>query len=191
MVRKPSVAARVERQVMLPFTFPTHRVITNMLFQSTAALIILTSTISISGCANVPTESIESDAIAKSFITPNNGMAAVYIIRNSPLGQTSVLELSINGVPVSKTAPYTYVRFDLKPGRYYIGSRGENYQQMPLILRSGEIVYIKQSVSTGWSDFRTDLIRLNVQEGKDAVLASKFARKLMFDDDIRPMDAKN
>lgn len=142
------------------------------------------------GCANVPKASIENDADAKSFRSPKSGKSSLYLVRNTSFGQTSVLELSINGLTVAKTAPHTYVKFELPPGRYYIGSRGENYDQKSLNLVEGETYFMWQRVWTGWNDFRTELIQLPQAEGRAAVLESSLVTKLIDDMDIAPIGAK-
>jgi hypothetical protein len=87
-----------------------------------------------SGCAVVPNAPIEDDQKAKSFRVPPAGKSTLYLVRNTTWGQSFRLELSINGLPVALTAPHTYVKFDLPPGTYFIGSRGENYDQKPIDL---------------------------------------------------------
>jgi hypothetical protein len=142
------------------------------------------------GCANVPVAPIENDKDAKSFRSPKVGMSNLYLVRNTLFGQTSVLELSINGLPVAKTAPRTYVKFELPPGRYYIGSRGENYDQKVFDLVEGVTYFVWQRVWTGWNDFRTELIQLPQSDGRAAVLESTFTIKLIDDKDIAPIRAK-
>lgn len=140
-------------------------------------------------CANVPIANEDDTKKVKLFEQPLNGMASVYIIRDSLRGQTSVLELSINGITVAKTAPKTFVHFYLKEGRYYIGARGENYSQIVLNAVPGEIYFIRQIVTTGWNDFRTDLVSVSTLEGKEGVLGSSMALKLILDGDLYPINA--
>ena len=82
------------------------------------------------------------------------------------------------------------MKFELPPGRYYIGSRGENYDQKVFDLVEGENYFVWQRVWTGWNDFRTELIQLPQSDGRAAVLESTFTIKLIDDKDIAPIRAK-
>lgn len=153
-------------------------------------VILAISVFGLFGCASVPKAPIGYDADAKSFQPPKSGKSSLYLVRNTVFGQTSVLELSINGLSVAKTAPYTYVKFELPPGRYYIGSRGENYDQKQLNLVEGETYFMWQRVWTGYNDFRTELIQLSQEKGREAVLESSLVIKLIDDEDIKPFATK-
>lgn len=142
------------------------------------------------GCANVPMASDIDTKKAKSFEIPPKGQASVYLMRDSHRGQTSVLELSVNGITVAKTAPNTFVQLNLPQGRYYIGSRGENYSQIVLNVESGNLYFIRQEVKIGWNDFRTELLAISNAEGQDAVLGSSMAVKLIHDGDLHPIQAR-
>jgi hypothetical protein len=148
-------------------------------------LFTLLITILITACASVPGASEDADKEAKKFLPPKSGLSSLYITRAGLMGQTSVLELSINGLIAAKTSPRTYVKFELPPGRYYITTRGENINQIEVELKKGETKYINQSVVPGWNDFRTDIQNMAEKEGKEAVLNSKMVQKLMRDSDIK------
>ena len=139
------------------------------------------------GCANVQLANDIESRKAKLFQPPQKGQASVYLLRDSHRGQTSVLELSINGITVAKTAPNTFVHFSLPEGRYYIGSRGENYSQFVLNAESENHYFIRQVVTIGWNDFRTELVALSNAEGKEAVIGSSMAIKLVEDGDLLPI----
>ena len=157
------------------------------------AFYILTFSLAIliTGCASVHMASPAEDKYAKEFKKPSNGKGSLYIVRDSLRGQTSVLELSINGMSVAKTAPNTFVQFELPEGRYYIGSRGENYEQRPLYIVAGQLYFFRQNVSTGWNDFRTDLSQISDQEGRAAISSASMASKMVFDEDIRPIQKRD
>ena len=139
----------------------------------------------VAGCAQVPRDSQEADSKAKEFLKPKAGYAGLYIARAGPRGQTSVLELLINGLIVAKTSPRTFVKFELSPGRYYISARGENIDQIEVDLKEGLNQFIYQEVTIGWNDFRTTLVLLPESEGREAVLKSELGLKIMRDSDIR------
>lgn len=142
------------------------------------------------GCANVPLASDTDTRKAKLFEVSPKGQASVYLLRDTHRGQTSVLELSINGITVAKTAPNTFVQLNLAEGRYYIGSRGENYSQFILNAESGNLYFIRQDVTIGWNDFRTELVPISNAEGREAVLGSSMAVKLIHDEDLRPIQGR-
>lgn len=152
--------------------------------------LVVVSAIGLGGCANVPREPIEKDLEAKAFRQPEKGMSHLYLVRNTAFGQTSTLELSINGLPVAKTSPRTYVKFNLPAGQYFIGSRGENYDQKPIVLIQGKNHYMWQRVWTGWNDFRTELVELSEKDGKNAVLESSLVVKLVDDKFLAPVPTR-
>ncbi len=143
-----------------------------------------------SGCAVVPNAPIEDDQKAKSFRVPPTGKSTLYLVRNTTWGQSFRLELSINGLPVAITAPHTYVKFDLPPGTYFIGSRGENYDQKPIDLVEGKIHFVWQKVWIGMYDMQTEVAELSEAEGKAAVLESTMVKKLVEDRYLSPIVAK-
>lgn len=163
---------------------------TSTIYRSISLGVLLLACWLISGCANVPRASIDDDRVAKSFPVPKEGKSSLYLVRNTTYGQPFRLELSINGLPVALTAPQTYVKYDLPPGRYFIGSRGENYDQLPILLVEGRNHYVWQRTWIGWADMQTELIELSEADGKAAVLESTMVKKLVEDKYLVPMATK-
>ena len=114
-------------------------------------------------------------------------MGGVYVLRDSSRGQTSVLEISVNGLPIAKTAPKTFTQVNLKKGRYYIGGRGENYTQIELNIDSGKKYFIRQVVTTGWNDFRNEFQIMELGEVENSIADLRLVRKIARDSDLKPM----
>jgi hypothetical protein len=149
----------------------------------------------LSGCANVSIAPVEDDQKAKSFKAPRTGNSTLYLVRNTTWGQAYRLELSVNGLPVAMTAPHTYVKFDLLPGTYLIGSRGDGTQvatsnHMPIVLVEGKTHFVWQRVTIGLLAMETELIELSEADGKAAVLESSMVKKLIEDRYLSPVAAR-
>ena len=72
-----------------------------------------------------------------------------------------------------------------------IGSRGENYDQKPIVLVEGKTHFLWQRVWIGWGvDMRTELVELSEADGKAAVLESTMVMKLVDDRYLAPIAAR-
>jgi hypothetical protein len=140
------------------------------------------------GCASVDLADINDEKRALEFNRPQPGYGSLYVLRDSARGQTSVLEVSVNGLPIAKTAPKTFVQLNLKEGRYYVGGRGENYSQIELNVNSGRTYFIRQVVTAGWNDFRNELEMLPDDMAKGIINDLKMAKKIARDHDVKPIN---
>jgi hypothetical protein len=69
-----------------------------------------------------------------------------------------------------------YIYFFVTPGKHVISSKAENWADMPINVKAGEVVYLKQEVEMGFAVARNSLKVLSDLEGrylvKDASLGT-------------------
>ena len=88
-------------------------------------LVAVALALSVTACASGPGGNTEwMRAYGKTFYEPNDGMAAVYIIRNDPGQDTAPLSLTMGQQPVGSLSGLTWMRLDLPPSLYDLRAFG-------------------------------------------------------------------
>ena len=106
-------------------------------------LLAVALALSVTACASGQGGNTEwMRAYGKTFYEPNEGMAAVYIIRDEPGQDTAPLSLTMSQQPVGSLSGLTWMRLDLKPALYDLRAYGAQ--------RSTELVI---TVNAGQSRF--------------------------------------
>ena len=106
-------------------------------------LIAAALALSAAACSSGPGSGSEwQKSYGKTFYEPNEGMAAVYIIRDEPGQDTAPLSLTMSQQPVGSLSGLTWMRLDLKPALYDLRAYGAQ--------RSTELVI---TVNAGQSRF--------------------------------------
>lgn len=95
------------------------------MFRTTITTIALAATILMSGCASVPMAPKEADAALKTFSTPAQDKAALYIYRNSFVGQALKKTLTLDGVIIGETANKVYFYKEISPGEHTLSTESE------------------------------------------------------------------
>ena len=75
-------------------------------------LLSLIGSLAITGCSTIPMASTEKDNHAKTYAT-QSGRSNIYIYRNEMLGAAIQIPVTVNGVPLGKTAAKTYFALDV------------------------------------------------------------------------------
>ncbi|MDP1751636.1 MAG: hypothetical protein Q8L22_19475 [Reyranella sp.] len=88
-------------------------------------LVALALALSVTACASGQGGKTEwMRAYGKTFYEPNDGMAAVYIIRDDPGQDTAPLSLVMGQQPVGSLSGLTWMRLDLTPSLYDLRAYG-------------------------------------------------------------------
>lgn len=102
--------------------------------------------------------------------SPEDGKAMVYVVR--PAGQGGMIRFNVfvdDKEPESEMG-YTrggqFIYFNLEPGDHLILSKAENWAEINLTAKSGEISFIKQEPSMGFVMARNSLVSIEEYEGK-------------------------
>lgn len=146
-----------------------------------ATLLILVSVL-LSGCGSVPLESqARSDAL-KSFDVPSNGMAGVFIYRDSRHGQSQKRSIWINKECVGQTARFIYYYQEVPGDTYHLLETDWQIsptefitKDLTLFARSGELYFIRQNIEIGTFWNRANLEQVSADVGKRAIMRSNLA----------------
>lgn len=134
------------------------------------ALAILLS-ITLTGCASVPLASSEENIAAKSFPSPENGKAGLYIYRDSFVGKALKKDVYLDGQCVGETADrvffYQQVSSD-KP--HSLGTESEfSPNNITLNVASGKNYFVRQYIKMGIFVGGAGLESVSETEGKRVV----------------------
>lgn len=125
------------------------------------------------GCASLP-QPEEMKAQAANYQLPklpDEGKALVYVVRPSTDYGFAILHVYIdNKEPASEvgnTKGSQYISFNITPGFHTILSKGENWSEIKVSAKAGDIIFIKQETAMPiFSGARNKLLSLQDYEGK-------------------------
>ncbi|HEY0665933.1 MAG TPA: hypothetical protein VGD24_07705 [Gallionella sp.] len=136
--------------------------------------LVAISVLIINGCTSVQPSPAVMLAESASFQlphTPGAGKAVVYVVFEEEyvkeqLGFDVFLDSQQSAAAVGRNRGGEYFYFELTPGDHVLYSRGENWAQLPLAVKAGEIVYVRQEWKMGMLAPGVSLQRLDEVEGK-------------------------
>jgi hypothetical protein len=152
----------------------------NVMLLSISAMFVF-----LSGCATVPMATLMQDESAKNFSTlPNKGV--VFIYRNEGfIGASLAFIVSVNGKTLGETAPMTYFRLNLNPGKYRIDSYSiADNSAVDLNVEAGRTYFVWQEIKLGLAGGSTRLHDMSQSEGKEGILESKLIAASISDDEV-------
>ncbi|HEY6096336.1 MAG TPA: DUF2846 domain-containing protein [Gallionellaceae bacterium] len=140
------------------------------LFASLAAIIALI----LSGCTSVQPSPAQMLAESASFQlphTPGAGKAVVYVVFDEAyvkqqLGFDVYLDGQQPAAAVGRNRGGEYFYFEVTPGDHVLYSKGEKWAELPLSVKAGDIVYVRQEWKMGMMEARVSLQRLDEVAGK-------------------------
>ena len=93
-------------------------------------IIALVSTLA-AGCASVPMESLERTTTAKQFDPPSDGMAGLYIYRNTAYGGAARTDVMVDGYCIGSSAPYVFFYEEVEGDKSYKVSTKFPWEESP------------------------------------------------------------
>ena len=93
-------------------------------------IIALVSTLA-AGCASVPMESLERTTTAKQFDPPSDGMAGLYIYRNTFYGGAAYTDVMVDGYCIGSSAPYVFFYEEVEGDKSYKVSTKFPWEESP------------------------------------------------------------
>ncbi|MDX8403751.1 MAG: DUF2846 domain-containing protein [Mariprofundaceae bacterium] len=130
------------------------------------------STLFLSGCASLPSPSAMQEDI-KNYqlpMLPEDGKAVVYVVRPSMLGGLIRFNVFVDDKQPSSEMGYTrnsqYIYFNLIPGDHQILSKAENWAEVNVSAKAGDIIFIQQNPTMGLIMARNNIIQIQSYEGK-------------------------
>jgi hypothetical protein len=124
------------------------------------------------GCATLPTPAEMKTAIATYQLPklPEAGKAIVYVVRPEFFGKAVRFNVFVDNQEPESEMGYTrgqqYIYFNLIPGNHQILSKAENWAEINVTAKAGDIIFIQQDPSMGIIMARNTIFKLQDYEGK-------------------------
>ncbi len=125
-----------------------------------------------SGCATLPSPDVMRTEIMNYQLPqlPEEGKALVYVVRPEFAGGIVRFNVFVDDQEAESEMGYTrnqqYIYFNLMPGSHKIYSKAENWAEVDVDVKPGEIIFIKQEVKMGIIMARNALSIIEEDEGK-------------------------
>ena len=130
----------------------------------------------LTGCATVPLAPVEEDTARKTFTSPPQETAGLYIYRNSSFGGALKKSIYIDGELIGESAPMTYFFSELSPGDHRLSTESEfSNNDLMLNMRGGQNYFVRQYIKMGLFVGGANLELVSEEEGKKGVLECKLA----------------
>lgn len=137
-----------------------------VLFSATLIFLML------QGCANLPsTEVMKAETV--NFQLPKQpppNKSIVYVVRPSSLGALVRFNIHVDSKDDAAEVGYTrggqYLYFALSAGEHIIYSNAENWAELSLTTKPGEVIYLQQEPTFGFIMARNNLFRIDETQGK-------------------------
>ena len=140
--------------------------------------IALVSTLA-AGCASVPMESLERTTTAKQFDPPSDGMAGLYIYRNTFYGGAAHTDVMVDGHCIGSSAPYVFFYEEVEGDKSHKVSTESEFSPNDLIVKvkSGMHYFIRQYIKFGVFVGGAALELVDEEKGKKEVSELDMATK--------------
>jgi hypothetical protein len=126
-----------------------------------------------SGCASLPAPEMMQKEVDGYQLPklPEKGKALVYVVRPGGWGAAVRFNVFVDDKEKTSEMGYNfssqYIYFNLMPGRHKILSNAENWAEIEVEARAGDIIFIQQEVRFGVVISRNNLIKIEEQsQGK-------------------------
>lgn len=142
------------------------------MIKNISKMFVLFALVLLYGCASAPSVStMQGELAGYSLPKPAVGdKGLVYVIRPSSAGTLVRFNVFLDDQEAHSEMGYTrgneYIYFYVTPGSHTLNSKAENWAELKVNVRAGEIVYVKQSVEVGFVMARNSLSLLGDMEGR-------------------------
>lgn len=137
-----------------------------------ATFVMACAAIIFTGCASLPSpEAMKAETASYQLPKlPMQGKAIVYVVRPSELGGLIRFNVFVDGKEASSEMGYTrssqYIYFSLPPGEHKIYSLAENWAEMIVSAKDGDVIFIQQEPTMGIIMARNNIFKLEDYQGK-------------------------
>jgi protein involved in sex pheromone biosynthesis len=139
---------------------------------------VLASVVLMSGCASVPMAPKEADAALKTFKAPSEEKAALYIYRNSFVGQALKKTVTLDGVVVGETANKVYFYKEIAPGEHTLATESEfSDNTLTFTAAPGKTYFAEQYIKMGVFVGGAALRMVDEEAGKKGVSECSLAQQ--------------
>jgi len=123
------------------------------------------------GCATLPsTEQMKAEIAGYQLPKqPSSGKALVYVVRPSGIGGLIRFNVFVDSKEDNAEVGYTrggqYIYFSVQPGTRKILSKAENWAEMSINVKAGEILYLQQEPAFGVVIARNNIFPIEQTQG--------------------------
>lgn len=144
----------------------------------TLSLAVFTSSL-IAGCASVPMESAETSDMVKTFSTPSDGNAALYIYRSGSFGGALKKDVWVDGKCIGETAPNVFFYEEVQGDAEHKVSTESEFSPNDLMINtdSGKNYFVQQYLKIGVFVGGAGVELVDEEKGKKAVEKLQMAKK--------------
>lgn len=125
----------------------------------------------LSGCASVPLATEQESVQAKSFTTPDENKAGLYIYRDSFVGKALKKDIYIDGKCIGETADKTFFYTQVTGGeKHKISTESEfSPNDLSIFTESGKNYFVRQYIKMGAFVGGAGLSQSTEEEGKRVI----------------------
>jgi hypothetical protein len=140
--------------------------------RSIVSALALSVLVLVTGCASLPSpEAMKAETATFQLPKlPDAGKAIVYVVRPSGLGGLIRFNVFVDDQEAPSEMGYTrasqYIYFQVAPGEHKIYSKAENWAELQLSAKAGDIFFIQQDPTMGILMARNSLSKLEEVPGK-------------------------
>lgn len=133
---------------------------------------LITSMLIVSGCATLPSPEKMKAEVANYTLPqlPKEGKAIAYVVRPSSVGTLIRFNVFVDDKKPESEMGYTrgsqYIYFNLEPGKHNILSKAENWAEVQVDAKAGDIFFIQQEAKMGVIMARNNLFKIPDYQGK-------------------------
>lgn len=132
------------------------------------ALVVLTASMILTGCASVNMAPKEDSAKAKQFNPPSANNAGVYVYRNSFVGKALKKDIWIDGKCIGESAPDVFFYTEVEGGKTHKFDTESEFSPNTLELKTdaGQNYFVRQYIKMGAFVGGAGLEQIPAEQGK-------------------------
>jgi ribosomal protein L7Ae-like RNA K-turn-binding protein len=127
-----------------------------------------------SAAAAAPASETSSAVAAQDpLFAPKEGVAVVYVFRNSSLGMAVGMNVALDGEKIGRTGAKRYIRTEVQPGSHTISCKSETVSEVTFDAEAGKVYYVWQQIKMGAFIARNNLQLVDEATGQKGVKQCK------------------
>ena len=135
------------------------------------AFVVFVALLSLTGCATISPARMAEEIKGYNLPQTNEATnALIYIVRPDSIGGMIRFNVFLDDKEDNSEMGYTrgaqYIHFFITPGKHVIFSKAENWAEINIDAKEGDIIFIKQNPSMGFIMARNNLELIGEIEGK-------------------------
>jgi hypothetical protein len=136
------------------------------------AVVLVAALAAITGCASLPSPEVMKAETAQFQLPklPEAGKAIVYVVRPQGAGALIRFNVFVDDQEAASEMGYTrgsqYIYFNVTPGEHKLFSKAENWAEMNVSAKAGDIIFIQQEPSMGIIMARNNIFKIEDYQGK-------------------------